>query len=266
MLRTALFKPEFPADQWKRLLVGEAVDLDKVLTSINSRSIDNKFKPSIGDKMVVEIVVEARATKRVESHADWISAWSRTKSAMLFLFDYRREELDKYTDYIESMFRSMSPESHRAVILADQAIRERVARLGKIRLTDFQAFYDIERSYLSANGAEYRAAVASSTAATSRSQFSSKQPVARLSDPCNDWNDGKCIRSHRECKYRHVCKVCKQSGHTYLDAECPKTAERAQAEKEVDWLFASSIGLNETKEQRCVSVFCFYSIIIIICK
>ncbi len=57
-----------------------------------------------------------------------------------------------------------------------------------------------------------------------------------------------------------------RAGHTYLDAECPKTAERAQAEKEVDWLFASSIGLNETKEQRCVSVFCFYSIIIIICK
>ncbi|KLO04393.1 hypothetical protein SCHPADRAFT_947726 [Schizopora paradoxa] len=127
MLQNTVSKPEYPPDQWKNLLLGDAVDLDKVLSAINSRSIDNKFKQSIGDKMVIEFVGETKATKKVKTHTDWISAFSKTKSAILFLFGHRREELDKYSDYIKNMFRSISPKSHRAVIHADQAIREQVA-------------------------------------------------------------------------------------------------------------------------------------------
>jgi len=228
-LRHSLLKPEFPSDQWKKLLAGEAVDLDKVFTSINSRPLDNKYKQTIGDKMVLEIVGEARATKRVESHADWISSWTRTRSAMLFLFDFRRDELEQYTDHVEGLFRSISPEAHRAVIHADQAIREHIARLGSVSFADLHAFYNIERSYLSANGAEYRAAVgtASSSYRGLGSQQPSRRPAVRSADPCNNWNDGKCIKSHRECRYRHVCKACKQAGHTYRDSECTKKGERA---------------------------------------
>ncbi|EKM83745.1 hypothetical protein AGABI1DRAFT_124075, partial [Agaricus bisporus var. burnettii JB137-S8] len=84
----------FPASEWKSILSGRAVNLDTVLSGIHS------FKPlpeSVGRVGPFEIRTEgAEASKRIQTAAQWISAWDETAQATEVAFPHRSTELRDY--------------------------------------------------------------------------------------------------------------------------------------------------------------------------
>lgn len=223
-------RPEFPADQWKKLLAGEAVDLDKVYTNVNALLPDNRVKHTLADGIVIEVVGETTASKRVHDQASWSVAWSRLEAAMLFLFPHRVRELRIYHEHIVGLFLSMFAGTHEFVIAYDQAVRKRVAQRGNIMLSDIQLFADLHLSNTSAFGAQ---AYAKASAATSSvglathahgdsSRGSSSKSGRKSSEPCRRFNANRCPHQSQpqSCNYRHICSTCKRVGHSAADKLC----------------------------------------------
>ena len=59
--------------EWEYIFKGEAVDLDKILSSFHRVSVDAERKASVGD---TEISISSIETKRkVETSSEWATSW-----------------------------------------------------------------------------------------------------------------------------------------------------------------------------------------------
>jgi len=85
--------------EWEHVFKGEAVDLNKILSSLHCITIDQERKACLGD---TEISIGGTETKRkVESSSEWSTAWQSASRATAFVFKHREWELGEYGDYIE---------------------------------------------------------------------------------------------------------------------------------------------------------------------
>jgi hypothetical protein len=124
VLRVANNLPEgIPSSQWDRILRGESIDLNQILSSMHFVQLDEERKGRLGGAEVVFTVAESK--RQVKTGSEWSSAFRRMAKAVVFLFPLRREELYEYADYIEGLFSAKHANAHSKVILYDQSVCNR---------------------------------------------------------------------------------------------------------------------------------------------
>ena len=209
LLRVADNLPEgIPPSQWERILKGESVDLNQILSSMHFVQLDEERKGRLGRAEVVFTVTESK--RQVKTGSEWSSAFRRMSKAITFLFPHRREELCEYAEHIESLFAAKHTNAHSKVILYDQSVRNRVGGGQNILLTDYQHFHNLSEAILHADGIEYKGGGKGG----SKGGKGSDEGGSSKKDICRRFNskDG-CKFSQDECYYKHVCKKCGDGGH-----------------------------------------------------
>ncbi len=107
----------FPRSQWKRILEGDPVDLNVVLSSS-------------------QFPLGSRGKKTVQTFADWDRSWTPTAEAMTFAFPHRKRELEEYGKWVREQFFTLHESIHHKIVACDIAIREIVESGCQILLTD----------------------------------------------------------------------------------------------------------------------------------
>jgi hypothetical protein len=141
-----------PTAQWIRILKGEPVDLDQILSSLHRVTVVEERKARIGDTDISLGPVEA--TRKVNSSSDWSSAWRRAARAVAFVFPHRSKELEDYAEYIESEFAAKNPSGHNRIILYDIAIRNLVRGGQQLLLTDTYRFVSLYSAIVLPDGVQ----------------------------------------------------------------------------------------------------------------
>jgi hypothetical protein len=221
LLRIANGLPEgIPSSQWDRILRGESVDLNQVLSSMHFVQLDEERKGRVGAAEVVFAVAESK--RQVKTGAEWSSAFRRMAKAVIFLFPHRWEELQEYAEHIESLFSAKHANAHSKVILYDQSVRNRVGGGQNVLLTDYQRFSNLSEAILHADGVEYKGGGGKGPP---KGGNGSERGESSKKDICRRFNgQSGCRFTEEECYYKHVCKGCGKVRHG--KATC--TAEKQQ--------------------------------------
>jgi hypothetical protein len=198
-----------PSSQWERILKGDAVDLNQIYASLHHVVPDEERTGRMGDAEITFGVPEAK--KRVRTAADWSAAWHRAAKAIGFAFPHRKEELAEYGEYINEEFSSKLLSAHHKLILYDTAVRNKVGAGQHFLLTDFGRFNRLYSAIVLPEGIEGQPAQPSNKKGSKTQQSNNKSEI------CNKYNSGTCKNSDADCKYRHVCKKCRKSGHPEKD-------------------------------------------------
>ena len=210
LLRVASDLPEgISSSQWDRILRGESVDLNQILSSMHFVQLDEERKGRLGKAEVVFTVAESK--RQIKTGAEWSSAFRRMSKAVIFLFPHRREELYEYADHIESLFSAKHVGAHSKVILYDQSVRNRVGGGQNILLTDYQRFRNLSEAILHADGIEYKGGGGKGSGKGGKD---SDKGESSKRDICRRFNgQGGCRFTEEECFYKHICKGCGKVGH-----------------------------------------------------
>jgi len=113
--------------EWEHIFKGEAIDLDKILSSLHCITVDQERKARMGDN---EISIGGTETKRkIESSSEWSTAWRSAWQATAFVFKHRERELADYGDYIKQLFAAKQPGAHNHVILYNRGVRNEVGEV-----------------------------------------------------------------------------------------------------------------------------------------
>ena len=209
LLRVANDLPEgIPPSQWDRILKGESVDLNQILSSMHFVQLDEERKGRLGRAEVVFTVAECK--RQVKTGSEWSSAFRRMSKAVVFLFPHRREELSEYAEHVEGLFAAKHTNAHSKVILYDQSVRNHVGGGQNILLTDYQRFNYLSEAILHADGIEYKGGGKGG----GKGGKGSDEGGSSKKDICRRFNgqDG-CKFSEEDCYYKHLCKKCGQRGH-----------------------------------------------------
>ena len=195
-----------PSSQWERVLRGETLDLDHFLSSLHWTSINEEGETRIGNAKISLGVSDAK--RRVSTASEWSSAWHLASRAVAFAFPHHAEELRDYGDFIETEFAGKLISSHSRIILFDIAIRN-IVQGGQITLlTDRSIHLRFYSAILMPDG------VASSTSTSANRRSGQSRASGSKSDVCNRFNTSNgCPSSDADCRYWHICKKCKKSGH-----------------------------------------------------
>ena len=154
LLQLANNLPEgIPSTQWDRLLRGESIDLNQILSAMHFVQLDEERKGSLGSAEVVFAIAESK--HQIRSGADWSSAFRRASKAVTFLFLHQMEELLEYAEYIEGLFAAKQVNAHPKVIQFDQSVQNQVGGGQNTLLTDYQHFNCLSEAILHANRVEY---------------------------------------------------------------------------------------------------------------
>jgi len=207
-LQSAGSLPPFPKSEWKHVLSGTAVNLDAVFSGLFSTLADDKTTTTVGDFDLS--VIGSKPSKVVQTHGDWTIAWNSTSAAILCAFPHRAYELQQYSEYILQFFGAL-PHSHTKVINLDKAIRRYTGEVKHIELSEVGRFRHLEARYLQEDGAGNYAGARKEKDPTKSSRRSNKV--------CRQWNNGVCKRRASECRFRHLCAICRGN---HPSSECTK--------------------------------------------
>jgi hypothetical protein len=207
-LQSAGALPPFPKSEWKHVLSGTAVNLDAVFSGLFSTLADDKTTASVGEFDLS--VSGSKPSKIVQTHGDWTIAWNSTSSAILCAFPHRAFELQQYSEYILQFFGAF-PYSHSKVINLDKAVRRYTGEVKHIELSEVGRFRHLEARYLQEDGAGNRTGT--------RKEKEVGKSNRRSNEVCRQWNNGVCNRKASECRYRHLCAICRGS---HPSSECTK--------------------------------------------
>jgi hypothetical protein len=203
----------FPESEWAAIVKGQAVDLNKVITSQYSVSHDRQHAESIGDGVQL-LFGSSTPTKTVTNQAEWITAWNKTADATIFVFPHRRHELDAYRQYIMDLFSSSGEHVHERIILLDRKLRNEAAGRRDLELSDCRHFSHWERSFLNDNGAAYlesKQKAKDGAGKGSGGTGGGAEGKKKNPEPCKRFNDERCPSNKSSCRYTHICSRCKRS-------------------------------------------------------
>jgi hypothetical protein len=209
-IKTTIGAPQFPTAEWRNVLTGEAVNLDRVLSGLHGTARDEGYREKIGE-LEIQLGTTAPA-KVVRSFGDWVCAWNPTMRASTFVFPHRTDEYERYGAYIMQQFAAWPASLHGRIILFDKAIRTRVAHQLDVLLTDFEQFQDLRMHWLDIGEDEYGVR-------QPRQRRDPGGPVRRR-DACRRWNEGRCPNTQAACNYVHHCSKCRDN--THVASECTK--------------------------------------------
>lgn len=197
--------PAVPSSQWDRIVRGEPVDLNQILSSLHSCAINEEAETRVGDAKIS--IGVAKAKREVKTASEWSTAWRYAARAIRFVFPMRANELQDYGDYIEGEFAAKEWTDHSQVILYDIAIRNLVGAGQNIELTDTHEFLRLYSAIMLPGGVQSRKSNKRSSPKEGRSGGSK-------SEICNRFNTSTgCRFTDDNCRYKHLCKKCRKSGH-----------------------------------------------------
>jgi hypothetical protein len=197
--------PQFPQSEWTNLLMGQAVNLDKVLSGMYTVSHDEKHTEKLRS---FEIAIgTTSAVKIVSTHREWVIAWNATVAATCHIFPHRDSELQQYGQHVMQFFASLPATSHQLVINYDRAIRIRSAWRKNLLLTDLHEFTDLQIAWIQAGGA----------AAQPSRRSAANLGAGQRQEPCRKWNEGHCDHTPGACRYAHICTKCCSNRHVSRD-------------------------------------------------
>jgi hypothetical protein len=197
----------FPSTEWDAIIKGESVNLDTVFSSLHHvHCVDE----SIGRVGSTEIQFgRAKPAAKVETCGQWTAAFNLVIKATTFVFPHRNDELRQYEDYIEELFSAKSTSVHPKLFKYDEAVRFKVGQGQNMLLTDRDQFTRYYEAIVAPDGVGTGAA-----SDGSKTVEKGDGKAGGKSDICHRFNGTNgCKSSAEKCKYKHICKKCKQSGH-----------------------------------------------------
>ena len=203
----------FPSTEWDALIKGETVDIDTVFSSLHHvHSIDE----SVGRVGSTEIQFgRPKPAAKVETSGQWTSAFNLIVKATAFVFTHRYDELRQYGDYMEELFSAKSITVHPKLFKYDEAIRYKVGQGQNILLTDRGEFVRYYEAIVASDGVGTEGASGGSRGTSGKGGKSKEK-----SDICHRFNGANgCSSTAEKCKYKHICKKCKQYGHGKMDCK-----------------------------------------------
>ena len=203
----------FPSTEWDALIKGETVDIDTVFSSLHHvHSIDE----GIGRVGSTEIQFgRPKPAAKIETSGQWTSAFNLVVKATAFLFPHRYDELRQYGDYMEELFSAKSVTVHPKLFKYDEAIRYKVGQGQNILLTDKGEFIRYYEAIVASDGVGAEGASGGSRSSSGKGGKSKDKP-----DICHRFNGANgCSATAEKCKYKHICKKCKQHGHGKMDCK-----------------------------------------------
>jgi hypothetical protein len=211
----------FPESEWLALIKGQAVDLNKVITSQFSVAHERQHAERIGDGVQL-LFGSSTPTKTVSTQSEWITAWNKAAEATAFIFPHRRKELEVYRQYIMDLFTSSAEYVHERIILLDRKLRNEAAGRRDLELSDCARFSHWERSFLNDNGAAYLESKpkAKDTPGRGGSNNGGGSGDNKSKEPCRRFNNERCPSSKATCRYAHVCSRCKRN-HPFPKCDRP---------------------------------------------
>ena len=213
-IRCAFSAPAgFPSTEWDALIKGETVDIDTVFSSLHHiHSIDE----SIGRVGSTEIQFgRPKPAAKVETSGQWTAAFNLIVKATAFLFPHRYDELRQYGDYMEELFSAKSTAIHPKLFKYDQAVRYKVGQGQNILLTDRDQFTRYYEAIVASDGV----GIEGSSEGNKGGPRKGGKPRDK-SDICHRFNGANgCSATAEKCKYKHICKKCKSSGHGKMDCK-----------------------------------------------
>ena len=207
----------FPSSEWDSLIKGESVNIDTVFSSLHHI---HRVDESVGRVGTTEIQFgRPKPAARVETSGQWTSAYNLIVKATSFLFPHRYDELRQYGNYIEELFSAKSVSIHQKLFCYDAAVRYKVGQGQNILLTDREQF----TQYYEAIVAPDRVGFDGTSSDGKGDQGKSGKSGAKT-DICHQFNGkNRCKLAAGQCKYKHICKKCKQGGHGKVECKVDET-------------------------------------------
>ncbi|KAJ7912251.1 hypothetical protein B0H13DRAFT_1506482, partial [Mycena leptocephala] len=147
------------------------------------------------------------ASKKIQTHGDWIMAWNVASRAISFVFPHRARELREYGEYINRLFGAVASSEAQRVIRFDEAVRTFVGARNNLQLTDFGSFEHLKITCLASYGAHVKQN-------RDPKASESKKQVEKTDEICNKFNSARgCGFCTGRCRYQHSCLKCGKSGH-----------------------------------------------------
>lgn len=199
----------FPESEFSAIIRGQSVNLDRVISDLHTVSFKNSDTVSVGNDVELRFGA-AEPTKTVGTLSDWVLAWDRAGEAIVMVFPHRKREIKAYTRYILGIFGGTNPISHYRVINFDKRVRREVARRRDLSLDSFKAFSEWNIQYLTDIGIG-----ANDEKPTPRDRATGGGGSTKK-EPCIKYNEERCTRSGSNCRYAHVCSICKRPGHASI--------------------------------------------------
>ena len=203
----------FPSTEWDALIKGETVDIDTVFSSLHHV---HSVEESIGRVGATEIQFgRPKPAAKIETSGQWTSAFNLVVKATAFLFPHRYDELRQYGDYMEELFSAKSISVHPKLFKYDEAIRYKVGQGQNILLTDRGEFVRYYEAIVASDGVGTEGSSGGGRAASGKGGKGKER-----SDICHRFNGANgCSATAEKCKYKHICKKCKQHGHGKKDCK-----------------------------------------------
>jgi hypothetical protein len=197
----------FPSTEWDALVKGEAVDINTVFSSLHHI---HRIDESIGRVGSTEIQFgRPKPVAKVETSGQWSAAFNLIVKATSFIFPHRYDELKQYGEYIEELFSAKQVSVHPRLFKYDEAVRYKVGQGQNFLLTDRGEFTRYYEAIVASDGVGPEGTSERDKGGQGKSGKSGEK-----SSVCHRFNGAKgCSSTADKCKYKHICKKCKQPGH-----------------------------------------------------
>ncbi|KAJ7709055.1 hypothetical protein B0H17DRAFT_1124822 [Mycena rosella] len=137
------FYISFPESGWSAIIKGQAVDLNKVISSQFSVSHEWRHVESIDDGVQL-LFGSSTTTKTISTHSEWITAWTKAADTTVFVFPHCRHELDSCGEGI-----------HDQIILLNRRLHNEAAGRRDLEFSSCSQFDQWEHLYLNNNSAAF---------------------------------------------------------------------------------------------------------------
>lgn len=209
--RTALLlqprKPEFPYILWNDLLRNQYVDFGKILGHLHSATETTKLSERLGDNLTLVTTTSRAPLRKVSSFGDWCYVWTSYRSAVIFVFNHRGDELDHWFKFISQIFGTTGSAHHANVIEMEAAMRRFIFANQSRCFWDHLQVLHLQHAYLGNTGS----LAAGPSNKRSNSNDSSRPPkkpckAGPSGEICRRFNRGDACRG--DCIHEHKCSKC----------------------------------------------------------